>query len=129
MCGNCCSGPEGYVLVDDAEAAAIASHLNLTVNDFLDRYTRSTSAGRSLTEKLSSFGQDCVFLDRDTMPGKALCSVYQIRPKQCRTWPFWKSLLVSRKKWELAKRMCPGIEKGPLFPPEEIRRRRAVLDI
>lgn len=129
MCGNCCSGPEGYVLVDDAEAAALASRLNMSLSDFLSRFTRSTSAGRSLTEKLTSHGNDCVFLDREKIPGKAICGVYDLRPKQCRTWPFWKSLLVSRKRWELASRLCPGIDKGPLFPPEVIAQRRDVMDI
>lgn len=129
MCGNCCSGPEGYVLVDDKEAAALAAHLNLSLAEFLERYTHMTSAGRSLTEKTTPHGQDCVFLDRDKFPGKAVCGVYELRPKQCRTWPFWKSLLVSRKRWELASRLCPGINKGPLFPPDEIARRRDVIDI
>jgi Fe-S-cluster containining protein len=129
LCGNCCSGPEGYVLVDDAEAAALAARLNLPLPEFLERFTRPTSAGRSLTEKLSHHGNDCVFLDRESAPGRALCSVYEIRPRQCRTWPFWKSLLVSRKKWDQASRVCPGIGTGPLFSPEEIRRRQAVIDI
>lgn len=129
MCGNCCSGPEGYVLVDDSEAAAFAAHLGISVPEFIERYTRMTSAGRSLIEKTTSFGLDCVFLDREKIPGKAVCGLYELRPRQCRTWPFWKSLLVSRKRWELAGRMCPGIGKGPLFDPAEIARRRDTVDI
>lgn len=129
MCGNCCSGPEGYVLVDDEEATGLAGRMGLGVPEFLERYTRQTSAGRSLTEKLTPHGNDCVFLDREKIPGKAVCGVYDLRPKQCRTWPFWKSLLVSRKRWELASRMCPGINRGPRFEPEEIAQRRDVIDI
>ncbi len=129
MCGNCCSGPEGYVLVDDAEALALATHLGLSVPEFLSQYTRPTIAGRSLIEKTTPYGNDCIFLDREKIPGKAVCGVYEFRPKQCRTWPFWKSLLVSRKRWEQASRMCPGINKGPRFEPDEIQRRRDVIDI
>lgn len=129
MCGNCCSGPEGYVLVDDAEAAAFAAHFQITVAEFLNTYTRPTSAGRSLTEKTTPHGQDCIFLDREKIPGKAVCGHYDLRPKQCRTWPFWNSLLVSRKRWEQTKRLCPGLDKGPRFEPEEIKRRRNVIDI
>jgi hypothetical protein len=129
MCGNCCSGPEGYVLVDDQEAAALAARFGLAMQEFLAQYTRATIAGRSLTEKTTPYGNDCIFLDREKIPGRAVCGVYDLRPKQCRTWPFWKSLLVSRKRWELASRLCPGINKGPRFEPEEIARRRDVIDI
>ena len=48
MCGNCCTGPEGYVLVSDDEASALAARLGVTTQAFLDAYTRPTSAGRSL---------------------------------------------------------------------------------
>jgi len=129
MCGNCCSGPEGYVLVDDQEAAALAARFGLSLEEFTARFTRPTIMGRSLIEKITDHGNDCIFLDREKIPGKAVCGVYELRPKQCRTWPFWKSLLVSRKRWELASRMCPGINKGPRFEPEEILRRRDVIDI
>lgn len=129
MCGNCCSGPEGYVLVDDQEAAALAARFALSLEEFTARYTRPTVMGRSLNEKVTSHGNDCIFLDREKIPGKAVCGVYELRPKQCRTWPFWKSLLVSRKRWELASRLCPGINKGRRFEPDEILRRRDVIDI
>eukprot|EP00961_Rhodomonas_salina_P046921 629705-Rhodomonas_salina.2 len=29
------------------------------------------------------------------MKGKAICSLYEARPKQCRTWPFWPENLAS----------------------------------
>lgn len=129
MCGCCCSGPEGYVLVSDLEAAALAQRLSLSTEAFLASYTRETSAGRSLTEKTSGAGLDCVFLDRTTIPGKAICGVYEDRPAQCRTWPFWRSTLGSRSAWERAKAICPGMDKGTRFTPLEIRARRAVIPI
>jgi uncharacterized protein len=121
LCGNCCTGPEGYVLFNDEEAAALAARLGISITDFIRDYTKETPLGRSLRETRTSFGLDCVFLDRDSIPGKAVCGVYQDRPSQCRTWPFWKSLVQSRRAWEVAKRGCPGIDTGPLIPPEQIR--------
>jgi Fe-S-cluster containining protein len=47
--------------------------------------------------------------------------VYEDRPAQCRTWPFWMSIVASRQSWEVAGRTCPGINTGPLIPPERIR--------
>lgn len=124
LCGNCCSGPEGYVLVSDAEAAALAARLNISMDRFLAEYTHRTSEGRSLKEVNSPIpgkGLDCIFLDRTKIPGKAVCGVYEDRPRQCRTWPFWPSVIKSRQTWERAKRICPGMDTGKLVPVEQIR--------
>jgi hypothetical protein len=129
MCGNCCSGPEGYVLIDDDEADALANRLNLPLHEFLERFARVTSLGVSLTEKLSPFGQDCVFLDRDTIPGKAVCRVYEDRPKQCRSWPFWSSVIQSRSTWDRAKRTCPGLGKGTHYSVQQIRILRDTIEM
>jgi Fe-S-cluster containining protein len=129
MCGNCCTGPEGYVLVSDAEAEALARRLGISVDEFLDRYTRPSAAGRSLTERQTEHGLDCVFLDRQTILGKAVCGVYEDRPAQCRTWPFWRSNLASEHAWRRATRVCPGMNTGKLTPPQQIRIRRAEVDI
>ncbi|MBX3385706.1 MAG: YkgJ family cysteine cluster protein [Phycisphaeraceae bacterium] len=129
MCGNCCSGPEGYILLSDDECDALARRLNLSADDFKKRYTHRMSKGRSLNEKKTPHGLDCVFLDRDTIPGKAICGVYEDRPLQCRTWPFWPSVVKSRKAWESAKRVCPGMDHGKLFPVEHIRIQRDACDI
>lgn len=121
MCGNCCTGPPGYVLFTDAEADAMAGVLGLARSEFDERYTHETSEGRSLTETRSDYGLDCVFLDRATMPGKALCRVYLARPAQCRTWPFWGENVRSPARWRAAGRTCPGLNRGPLHSPETIR--------
>lgn len=121
MCGNCCTGPEGYVLITEAETAALAARLGIDVGDFLTRFTKMTELGRSLNEKLSSYGHDCVFLDREKIPGKAVCGVYEDRPTQCRTWPFWTSIIQSRAHWERAKRTCPGIDRGTSYTVQQIR--------
>lgn len=129
MCGNCCSGPEGYILISDAETEALAARLKLSVPEFKKQYTHKMSLGRSLNEKKTEHGLDCVFLDRQTMPGKAICGVYEDRPTQCRTWPFWPSVIKSRKTWESAKRVCPGMDQGKLYPVEHIRIQRDACKI
>lgn len=129
LCGNCCSGPEGYVLVSDEERAALAQRVGLSVPEFTKRYTHMTSEGRSLTEKKTEHGQDCVFLDREKIPGKAVCGVYEDRPIQCRTWPFWPSVIKSRATWERAKRVCPGMDKGKKHDLVQIRVARDACNI
>lgn len=129
MCGNCCSGPPGYVIVSDDECAALAKRHGLTPAQFKACYTHKEDEGLSLNEKDSAFGKDCIFLDRDTIPGKAVCGVYEDRPIQCRTWPFWPSVVKSPGTWASAKRTCPGIDKGPLTPVVQIRVQRDAFTI
>lgn len=129
MCGHCCSGPAGYVLVNDEECAALAARLGLELQAFIDRYTHVLPEGRSLREHTGPRGYDCVFLDREKFPGRAVCGVYEDRPRQCRTWPFWNSVLENAGAWAKAGAMCPGINKGTLVPVEQVRVMRGVVDI
>lgn len=129
LCGRCCTGPEGYVLVSDPEVDALSARLGITPADFVARYTRITAEGRSLTEKDSPSGRDCIFLDREAIPGRAICGVYQDRPAQCRTWPFWPSNLRSPRDWARASAICPGIGTGPLYTPAQIRIQRDAFKI
>jgi len=129
MCGNCCTGPAGYVLVASGEADALARRLGVDRKAFHSRYTRLTRYGLSLNEVRTEHGLDCVFLDRESVPGKAVCGVYEDRPAQCRTWPFWPSNLKSERAWRETGRICPGLDQGRLYPVEEIRILRAEVDV
>lgn len=129
LCGNCCTGPEGYVLVSDAESDALAGRLGLSREEFLVKFTRQTAKGRSLAEHDTPQGRDCVFLDRKRIPGRAVCAVYEDRPAQCRTWPFWPSNLRTREAWERAARVCPGMGKGRLHTVQQVRVQRDAFDI
>jgi Fe-S-cluster containining protein len=124
LCGNCCTGPEGVVLFTPEEGRAMAAKLGMPEAEFLAAYTRRIAGSqRSLNEKHTSFGNDCVFLDRESLPGKAVCALYEARPSQCRTWPFWEGNLRSRKAWEATKRHvpCPGMDQGPVHSLQQIR--------
>lgn len=128
-CGNCCTGLEGYVLFTDEEGDAIARALGVSRAAFESAFTKQTELGTSLAERRTEHGLDCVFLDRDSRPGLALCGVYEARPAQCRTWPFWRSNLSSKQAWRRAAVGCPGIDRGPVYPPETIRERRDIVDM
>lgn len=121
QCGNCCSGPPGYVTFTDDEARGMAAALSIEPGEFIASYTEPTSKGRSLREVKNDRGWDCVFLDRQSVPGKAICGIYDARPAQCRTWPFWNMNLTGRKSWERSTSMCPGMDTGRLYSPDEIR--------
>jgi uncharacterized protein len=126
-CGQCCTGEPGDVWLRPADTRALSVHLGLSEAEFLARHTRCDHrAGPRLIEKPN---QDCTFYDREPdasgsssaavfEPG---CSVYALRPRQCRTWPFWRHALRSAAAWADAAETCPGMDRGRLYTLEEIR--------
>lgn len=108
QCGRCCGGAPGYVWVTPAETEAIAKRLAMPVADFEKRHVRNVGVRRSLRELRNG---DCEFLLR--RPDRtAYCSIYEDRPRQCRTWPFWAENLESRGTWDATAQGCPGMNKG-----------------
>jgi uncharacterized protein len=104
-CGDCCSGAPGYVWVNKAEIAALAAALGLPVEEFQRQFVRSVGVRKSLLERANG---DCVLLNGETRQ----CQVYDARPRQCRTWPFWPSNLSSPEAWETTAERCPGCNRG-----------------
>jgi Fe-S-cluster containining protein len=120
-CGHCCTGDPGFVWVDDAEIAAIAEFRGVPAEELAAMHTRPAHRGPTLREKPDG---DCVFYDRSEG-----CTIYPVRPKQCRTWPFWESNMLTPEAWERTKTVCPGSGQGELIPVEEITRRVRVIDL
>jgi uncharacterized protein len=121
QCGHCCTGAPGFVWTTDAEIAAIAEHLRMPEAEFRASHTHTVFAGKvSLREKANN---DCVFFERGVG-----CTIYPVRPIQCRTWPFWRSNLATPETWGRTERNCPGSGQGPLIGVDEITRRmKAIL--
>lgn len=112
QCGNCCSGAPGYVWVTDDEIAAMAAHMRLEITDFEKSHVRRIGKRKSLREYSNG---DCQWLVRFP-DGKTECAIHEVRPLQCRTWPFWESNLESEAAWRAAGRTCPGMNKGKHYP-------------
>jgi uncharacterized protein len=119
-CGQCCTGEPGFVWVDDAEIAALAAALKMDVDKFEKSYVRRVGKKKSLVELT---GGDCVFFDSRVRH----CSLYDARPTQCRTWPFWHSNVRTPEAWEETCSACPGSGKGRLVGREQIEHRVAMF--
>lgn len=127
QCGNCCTGPSGYVWFDDQEADAMAKAVDMKTDEFLQVYSFTEFGKRTLKEIRNDNGEyDCVFLKTDK-EGKRGCSIYSVRPHQCRTWPFWPENLASPEQWRLHGSRCHGMTQGgangqgQLYAIEQIR--------
>ena len=116
-CGRCCAGPEmGYIWVSRPEIKRIADFLKMTVKELKQQVLRRVGLRMTIVENPHT--RDCVFL-RETNQGRG-CEIYEVRPAQCRNWPFWEGNLASQETWSSTGRACPGINKGQLHSHEQI---------
>lgn len=111
-CSRCCELSGGFVFLTDEEAAAIAAHLDAPPDLFLEWFTRDVDGRLALVDGPD---ENCVFLE------DGVCSVYAVRPKQCRTYPFWPENMRTPAHWKLTTEMCPGLGKGRQFSAHEIK--------
>lgn len=119
QCGRCCTGRPGDVIaVTQSEQAAIVLYLAITATWFKRRYLRRVSTNRK-SVRLNADGR-CSFLDK-----AGRCRIYPVRPTQCRTYPFWPELIVSKAAWKKEAHVCEGIGRGPIVSR---RRIEAALD-
>ncbi len=114
-CSRCCRHEPGYVFLSEQDLNLLCRETGLERAAFVERYCRRIDIGGfhrlSLIEKDN---YDCIFW-RD-----GRCAVYEGRPLQCRTYPFWISNLESPADWELLKSSCPGAGRGRLYSEAEI---------
>ena len=122
QCGDCCSGSEGYVWVNQEEIDGMARRIGMEPAAFEAAHVKRVGVRRSLKERPNG---DCVLLDETTRK----CTVYDERPRQCRTWPFWDSNLRSPEAWAEAAEACPGCNKGQVVPVEAIVAQAAKIRI
>lgn len=122
QCGNCCTGGPGVVWVTDDEIKAIADCRGISIGEMKINHTRLHVGRVTLREFANG---DCTFLDGETRR----CTIYPVRPAQCRTWPFWNSNLESPQAWKDAQTVCPGMGNGDLVQLSIIQERASVIDI
>lgn len=112
--GKCCTshGEYGFVYLTLADRQRMAKHLGLSTATFTKKYCERTSGVWHLRERTDN--PDCLFLKQKR------CGIYEGRPEQCRTWPFWPEVM-SAKAWAKdVKSFCPGVGKGQVWSAEEI---------
>jgi Fe-S-cluster containining protein len=96
----------------------MAEELKISVEEFTKKYTRRIGARLSLIEKKRNADYDCIFLD-----GKR-CTIYEARPKQCRTYPWWPENVSSAQSWKEEGARCEGINHpdAPLISLPDIEK-------
>jgi len=121
-CGDCCTGAPGYVWVNREEIADLAAAVKLSVAEFEEQYVRKVGIRKSLVEYDNG---DCVFFDANSRK----CAVYNARPRQCKTWPFWQSNVATPEAWKGVCEVCPGSGRGQLHSAEKILHQIAIVKL
>ena len=120
-CSACCRFEPGFVFLSARDVSVLQAALKLGREDFMTLYCRwvPNEDGKnrlSLTEK---FNNDCVFWEKEG------CRVYEARPMQCVTFPFWPSVLKDEGSWEMTAKECPGMNQGIKHSPGSIEKMMA----
>ena len=117
-CSACCRHDPGYVFLSAFDVRNLLEHTGLALKDFLGTYVKKVDSGSgfwlSLREKPNN---DCILWGGDG------CTVYEARPIQCSSYPFWHGVLDSDAEWSRESHDCPGIGTGQLIPAAEISER------
>jgi len=111
-CGGCCRGEPGYVWLGNEEIDPIARALNISRKEFLAEFTFKSWNKISLKEMTNG---DCIFW----VDGQG-CRIYDVRPEQCKAWPFWEMNLRTPEAWAKIAERCPGCNQGKLYVKDEI---------
>lgn len=93
--GHCCIGESGYIWISKDEIKALAQYLNLSIEAFALKYLLKVGYKYSIKEiTLEKNNYACIFFDTN----KKACSIYEFRPLQCRTFPFWEHFKTNKEE-------------------------------
>lgn len=114
-CGACCRRP-GTVFVQPVEARAIAERL-------LGSGASPAALAPDLWEQ-DELGSWCIEVEEGgacPLLGPTGCTVHDIKPIQCATYPFWPEILASEADWLAEAYWCEGLcDPETAYSPDEV---------
>ena len=116
QCSKCCRHEPGYVFLSYNDLDRLLDFFSISKDIFVEKYCRIVDMGGhkrlSLIEKTN---YDCIFWSN------GVCEIYNARPLQCRSYPFWKPFLADRESWNAEAESCPGMNHGSIRDKAEIK--------
>ena len=101
--GKCCTGESGYIWLNADEMVNLADFLNISVDELKLKFLQKFGYKFSIKETKIDDGYACVFFDQISKK----CQIYDVRPTQCRTFPFWNHFQNNLKELE---KECVGVK-------------------
>ena len=113
--GKCCTshGEYGFVFLTKEDCQRMADHLEMSLSSFTRKYCQRSQGYFHLKEEPQK--PDCLFLKEKR------CSIYEARPTQCRTWPFWPDVMNAKTWKKEVVTFCPGVGKGKTVAAAKIQ--------
>ena len=111
-CGACCTGSNSVVRVNSEDIERLYKYLSIPRDLFERRYLRRVNQRWILIDQNGA--GDCIFLKENK------CEVYEARPRQCRTFPWWPTTLKSSQHWKSLQVHCEGVGHGPVISAQVI---------
>lgn len=114
-CSVCCGKSPGFVYLSRADLERLCAFCGLTITAFIQTYCRWADYyhGTQVLALKEQKNYDCILWNGG-------CSVYNARPIQCSTYPFWSWMLKDQKTWNDCAKDCPGMNGGKLWTYDEI---------
>ncbi len=116
-CSYCCRHEPGYVFLSENDLNPMIKEMKMTEEAFIKKYCIKVDIGLfsriSLIEKEN---HDCIFWSDKG------CQVYNSRPLQCRSYPFWSHVVDDKESWVEEGKSCPGIGKGKIHTKKDIEK-------
>lgn len=116
-CSSCCRYDSGFVFLSEKDMEKLTARLKMDKNVFFQTYCRWVTdwEGKEVLSLREKSNKDCILWDNG-------CSVYEARPLQCRTFPFWESVISSAEAWKITASGCPGMNSGALHTGSAIEK-------
>jgi len=101
--GNCCTGESGNIWINRDEITILSNYFNIDTQGLKDKYLIKKGYKYSIKEvNIDAVNYACIFFDLD----KKLCTIYDVRPMQCQTFPFWDYF---KNRVDEVREECPAI--------------------
>lgn len=105
QCSKCCRHESGLVLLSKADLLKLCNITTMTESEFLLKYCRVVNyQNENHVSLIEKDNKDCVFWQDG-------CSVYEARPLQCKSYPFWERIL-DPLAWQEESQSCIGINSS-----------------
>ena len=102
--GKCCVGESWYIWISEDEIRSLGEYLGYKTELFKEIFLEKFGNRYSIKEKPYKSGLACIFFDEKNKN----CSIYEYRPNQCRSFPFWGRF---KRNFKELERECIGVKQ------------------